>query len=950
MDLQKIEEKWQKNWAKAKLGEARLDEKPKFFMIFAYPGISGFLHVGHMRGFSYTDAICRYKRMRGFNVLFPVGTHASGNQAIAFANKVKNKDLAWIEYLKRNGCPDKVIAKLTSKDKVIEYFNEVYVEQYWKKFGFLCDWDRFTCTSYPDYEKFIQWQFKKLRDADLLVQKPYYATFCPEDGPVAVDPSETDISKGGGAERQEYTLLKFPLDNAFLVAATLRPETVFGQTNLWINPTATYVKAKVGKETWVLSEAAAEKLGYQKDGVVVGEEISAKDLIGRNVKAPMSGKMVPILPAAFVDPGIGTGLVTSVPSDAPYDYVALKTLQENIELCKSYRLDPAKIKAISLVAIIKTQGFGDLPGKEASEKRKIIALDEKEKLDEATQEVYKAGFHSGVLGSACGKYAGMKVAQAKEKIREDLMAKGEADIFYDLSEEVVCRCGAQVVVKRIDDQWFIKYSDNALTQKSKAHSQSMSIHPEDFKKNLPSILDWFSDRACTRLGNWIGSRLPFDDKWIVEPISDSTLYPLYYLISRYVNEKQINLEDLTEPFFDFVFLGKGDIKLLANKIHVEQSLLEQIRRDVQYYYPLDINLGGKEHQTVHFPVFIMNHVGLLPEKMWPRGIFVNFWVTGKGSKISKSKGGAEPIPGAIERYSVDGMRLYYSHIGSADSDIVWDPEAVSSYKQAVERSLDLATELVKGKEKKSEHIDKWLKSQSQHHIHEATQAFEKLDIRAAASVIFFGIYDDLRWYQRRGGQNTGMLKEIVADWAKLMMPITPHIAEEIYSKIHKDELVSASKWPTHDEKQVDLAAQQNEKMISDVVDDIRTVVKLAKMEKANEVTLVVSSAWKYPLYAELKKLLGATRNVGEIIKKLMADTSFKENAKDIAPIVNGCLKDPTKVPLLVTDQQSEHHSLESALKFLEAEIGAKFHLVKAEKSTESKAGSARPGKPAIVVK
>ena len=268
MDLQKIEAKWQKSWAQAKLGEARPDEKPKFFMIFAYPGISGFLHVGHMRGFSYTDAICRYKRMRGFNVLFPVGTHASGNQAIAFANKVKNKDLAWIEYLKRNGCPDKVIAKLASKDQVIEYFNEVYVEEYWKKFGFLCDWDRFTCTSYPDYEKFIQWQFKKLRDADLLVQKPYYATFCPEDGPVAVDPSETDISKGGNAERHEYTLLKFPFDGAFLVAATLRPETVFGQTNLWINPSATYVKAKVGKETWILSEAAAEKLGYQKDGVV----------------------------------------------------------------------------------------------------------------------------------------------------------------------------------------------------------------------------------------------------------------------------------------------------------------------------------------------------------------------------------------------------------------------------------------------------------------------------------------------------------------------------------------------------------------------------------------------------------------------------------------------------------------------------------------------------------
>ena len=65
-------------------------------MIFAYPGISGYLHVGHMRGYTYTDVITRYKRMRGYNVLFPVGTHATGNLAIAFLNKVKSGDEEWI--------------------------------------------------------------------------------------------------------------------------------------------------------------------------------------------------------------------------------------------------------------------------------------------------------------------------------------------------------------------------------------------------------------------------------------------------------------------------------------------------------------------------------------------------------------------------------------------------------------------------------------------------------------------------------------------------------------------------------------------------------------------------------------------------------------------------------------------------------------------------------------
>ncbi len=193
----KIEAAWQKKWAE--LGTATPDKRKKFFMIFAYPGVSGFLHVGHMRGFSYTDAICRYKRMQGYNVLFPVGTHASGNMAYAFLNKIKNKDAEWIDYLKRNGATDADLKKMTTPQAIIDYFNKVYIEQYWKRFGFLCDWDKFTCTSYPDYQKFIQWQFRKLEEKGLLCQKPYFATFCPEDGPVAVDASQTDISKGGSA-------------------------------------------------------------------------------------------------------------------------------------------------------------------------------------------------------------------------------------------------------------------------------------------------------------------------------------------------------------------------------------------------------------------------------------------------------------------------------------------------------------------------------------------------------------------------------------------------------------------------------------------------------------------------------------------------------------------------------------------------------------------------------
>src|SRR3990167_5405782 len=334
LNWNKIQEKWQKAWEKAELGKAKVSKKEKFFMIFAYPGISGYLHIGHMRGFSYTDAICRYERLKGKEVLFPVGTHASGNTVIAFANKVKNKDENWIDYLKRNGCPEKKIKELSDPKKVIEYFNKVYLNDFWKKFGFICDWERFTCTSFPDYEKFIQWQFKKLYQKNLLVQKPYFATACIVHGPVAVDPSETDISTGGNAEKNEYTLLKFKIDDFYLVVATLRPETIFGQTNLWVNPEVKYLHVEVEGQDWIMSREGAEKLQYQKDDVLLKEDIDIKKFIGRKAKAPGIEKEIIILPATFVDANVGTGIVTSVPSDAPFDYVALKTLQIGRASCR----------------------------------------------------------------------------------------------------------------------------------------------------------------------------------------------------------------------------------------------------------------------------------------------------------------------------------------------------------------------------------------------------------------------------------------------------------------------------------------------------------------------------------------------------------------------------------------------------------------------------------------
>ena len=370
-----VEEKWQNKWFKNKIYEAEKKSQKKFFIHFAYPGVSGYLHVGHMRGFTYCDIIARYKRMQGYDVLFPAGFHASGIPSIGFAKKVERKDPETIKILEEYGCTKERINKLTDPEEVVKYFGNVYINDYWKKFGFLIDYSRIMSTISPGYKKFIEWQFYKLKEKNLLIQKPHYAPFCPNCGPVAVDKSETDISKGGGSEILEFTTIKFRMDDGtILPAATLRPETIFGITNMWVNPNIEYVKIKIDDEIWICSEEGAKKLSFQYDNIkLLNEKIHGKELIGKTCEIPTINRKVPILPGTFADPNVATGIVMSVPAHAPYDYIALVESKANIEP----------------ITIIDVKNLGTNPAKKVCDDLEIKSQTETEKLDEATDIVYK---------------------------------------------------------------------------------------------------------------------------------------------------------------------------------------------------------------------------------------------------------------------------------------------------------------------------------------------------------------------------------------------------------------------------------------------------------------------------------------------------------------------------------------------------------------------------------
>ena len=929
VEFSKIESKWKKKFKEEKISESEPNIKPKYFLIWAYPNVSGFHHVGHMRGYSYTDMISRYKRLKGFNVLLTAGGHASGNNGFAKSLKVKNKDKDTIKYYKEMGLSDKDLEYISTPEGFVDFFKERYKKDY-EDFGFLVDNRRFTVTINSDYNKFIEWQFNKLKQKGMLVQKPYYATWSEESGAVAVDPSESDLSKGGNAQKNEYTLIKYKFEDSYIVAATLRPETIFGQTNIWIKKDTDYAKIKVDGENYIASFEFANKIKHQKENVEVIGTVKYKDLLGKFALAPGINKEIPILPCDFLETSVGSGIVTSVPSDAPVDYAALIDLTD--KKCLELGLDFSVVKDIKVIPIIKSKDFGLMPAKEIVEKLGITnQLDEK--LEEAKKLIYKKGFHTGEMLDNAKEFAGLKVEIAKQKIKEKMQSEGSADIFYDLSEEVICRNGGEVFIKKVDNQWFIKYSDEDVTKTAKKYVEDMNIYPQEFKNNLPKILDWFEDRACARQGNWLGTKLPFDTSYTIEPIADSTLYPIFYLVSKYTNNNELKTEDLTEDFFDFVFLGKEvslkeDVKEIAQKI----------RKDVKYWYPLDLNIGGKEHQTVHFPVFLMNHNKILPKNMWPKGIFVNWWVVGKGGKISKSKGGAKSIQDEAKVYGVDSMRLFYANAASPFIDIEFDPEKIRQYRQRIEKIYDFVAGF-KLEDKKDTHIDSWIISRFSSMQRKVFENLEKFEFRAATDDIYFNFYKDLLWYKTRNGNNKGVLREIYVEWFKLMSIFTPFIAEELNSLFEREILAkSESKIMNNESFEIEIL----EDVISNTNTDIKKVLELAKLDKLNEIIIIVSPKWKFEFYSELNEKINEDVNVKSLIPDFMK--KYKDNE------VLKVLQKANQMNLKTTSQELEFKALEDAKSLFEEEHECKVIIEPAESSKEDKAKFAIPNKPAIVVK
>jgi leucyl-tRNA synthetase len=830
LDFKLIEEKWRQKWLDERIFEVNPDEREKWFGNAAFPYVNAPLHLGH--GFTYTriDVMARFKRMQGYNVLLPFAFHATGEPIVGVAERLKKGNEEQRKILLDAGIPKKEIDKFKDPKYVARYWEKIIRDNF-DNLGISIDWRRRFSTIDPCFNRFIEWQYRLLKDNGYVVQGTHPVVWCPN---CKSPTGDHDRLMGEGEAPVDYILIKFKLPSGeILPMATLRPETIYGVTNVWIKPDAEYVRAEVDKEVWIISESCAEKLKDQLHSIKIKGKIKGEELIGKKCINQILMNEILILPASFVSPDNATGLVMSVPSHAPYDWIGLVDLINNPSYLKKYGIDIEEIKNIKPISVVKTPGLGEHPAIDLCKELDVKNQNEVEKLGKATNILYKKEFHQGILRENCGEYQGMKVSQVKEDLTKDFLKINAVSNMWEPSGEIVCRCGTKCHVKILENQWFLKFSDERWKEEARICLRNMKIYPEEARRNFESIIEWLEDKACARKSG-LGTRLPWDQEWIVETLSDSVIYMAYYTIANYINSEKIEPDQLNDDVFEFVFHGKGNVKKISEERNISKEILQKMRKEFEYWYGFDLRGSAKELIPNHLTFCIFHHTAVWPENQekWPRGFTVNGMLNVEGEKMSKSKGNFILLNDAIEKYSADATRITLMDSAEGLNDANWSEKdgiawknKLSSFHEIVKKYYD------KGKVMLNRPIDTWLISRFQNYIKNITNHLENVENRSVLTY-FHSMMNDLQWYLRRSSEmNRAIVNYALETITKVLSVYAPFISEEIWYNMGKNKFIVFEKWPEFDSKKIDEEVLKEEDMFMKICEDIKQVIKLSNKNK-----------------------------------------------------------------------------------------------------------------------
>uniref|UniRef100_A0A672RBG6 Leucine--tRNA ligase, cytoplasmic n=1 Tax=Sinocyclocheilus grahami TaxID=75366 RepID=A0A672RBG6_SINGR len=886
--LRKIEEEVQQKWEQEKMFEIDAPttseentNKNKYFVTFPYPYMNGRLHLGHTFCLSKCEFAAGYQRLKGKQCLFPFGLHCTGMPIKACADKLKRemelygnppqfpeedeeeeeqktitdeviiKDKSkgkkskavaksgsskfqW-DIMKSLGLLDEEIVRFAEAEHWLDYFPPLALEDL-KKMGLkVADWRRSFITTdvNPFYDSFVRWQYITLKERKKIKfgkRNSFYS---------GVGPQEYTLIKMKIVEPYPAKLSGLKGKNAFLVAATLRPETMFGQTNCWIRPDMKYIIFETANgELFISTQRSARNMSFQgftkENGVVpVIMNIMGQDILGCALSAPLTSyKTIYALPMLTIKEDKGTGVVTSVPSDAPDDIAALRDIKKKQALREKYGIQDYMVLPFEPVPIIEIPGYGNLSAPLVCDELKIQSQNDREKLAEAKEKVYLKGFYEGIM--LVEGFKGQKVQDVKKPIQKMMVEKGEAMIYMEPEKQVLSRSADECVVA-LCDQWYLDYGNEEWKKQATGVLEALETFCDETRKNFEATLAWLQEHACSR-SYGLGTRLPWDEQWLIESLSDSTIYMAYYTVAHLLQGGVLNgqgpsplgirAEQMTREVWDYIFFKTAPFP----KTDIPKEKLQKLRREFAFWYPVDVRVSGKDLVPNHLSYYLYNHVA-----MWPNDRYTAVYLfTRKCSlhykNMSKSTGNFLTLSQAIAKFSADGMRLTLADAG----DTVEDANFVEAMADAGILRLFTWVEWVKEMIANQNNLrtgpvdtfnDRVFISEMNSSINKTEQHFERMMYKEALKSGFFEFQAAKDKYRELAieGMHRDLVFQFIENQTLLLAPICPHLCEHTWSLLGKSGSIMKARWPTAGP--VDEILIRSSQYLMDTAHDLRLRLK-----------------------------------------------------------------------------------------------------------------------------
>jgi leucyl-tRNA synthetase len=393
-----------------------------------------------------------------------------------------------------------------------------------------------------------------------------------------------------------------------------------------------------------------------------------------------------------------------------------------------------------------------------------------------------------------GPHKGKKVSEAKPLIKKEMMDAGQACLYFEPESKVVSRTNDECVVASTD-QWYLAYGEESWTQAVKQHvlnAARFDAYDATALSRYEYTVDWLKEWACTRQFG-LGTYLPWDPVWVIESLSDSTIYMAYYTIANTLQGRD-NLEgdpskspckvdpsDLTKEVFDYIYRNKG----FPSDCKIPKDTLDKMRSEFRYWYPMNLRVSAKDLIPNHLTMALFNHAAIWEDEpeLWPQGFYTNGHVLVDAEKMSKSKGNFLMMNETIENFGADATRFACADAGDSLDDANFDRKTADS------AILSLVTEDAWMSETLQSDVlrtgddlnlmDKVLLNETNRLINSCSKCFSRMQFKEGLKEGWFEMLNARSEY-RAWCNDSGipMNKDVVRRWAEslviLICPVCPH--------------------------------------------------------------------------------------------------------------------------------------------------------------------------------